>query len=311
MGTSQFQNYVVHCHSLRHVFVARKGVYLQADIMGQILTWTVPVRVLQVNLNGAKLYVFSFFVEFYATLLNFVNFRLCYVESFAYLHSKLYLAVKTEMKSKPRFMFGSLDEVVKYSGKDKSKERPCHDGQNFKSEQNHKEINLWHIANCNKDKRIEIENLNKVHTLKNYIRFSDSLSSVQKKISKLVNNYSSTSWCKATEHNIHTEDDSIVCGRVFRGLVFYLATEVHQALLKFVIEAFGGTIASFARSAQPSTVDKSITHFIVDGPRRLTFPGVYVQPQWVFDSANLRKPVAHHPYAPENTLPTHLSPFFN
>ncbi len=39
---SEFQSYVFHTHALRKMFVSIKGMYYQAEIQGQTITWLVP-----------------------------------------------------------------------------------------------------------------------------------------------------------------------------------------------------------------------------------------------------------------------------
>lgn len=44
----EWQAYVVKTHSLRKVFIAVKGFYYQAEVMGQTITWLVPHQLSQV-----------------------------------------------------------------------------------------------------------------------------------------------------------------------------------------------------------------------------------------------------------------------
>jgi len=44
---SEWQLYVMHTHSLRKVFLSIKGVYYQAEIMDQPVTWLVPYQFTQ------------------------------------------------------------------------------------------------------------------------------------------------------------------------------------------------------------------------------------------------------------------------
>ena len=46
----EFEAYVVRAHALRKVFVSVKGIYYQADIQGQAVTWLVPHNLAQVRL---------------------------------------------------------------------------------------------------------------------------------------------------------------------------------------------------------------------------------------------------------------------
>lgn len=44
---AEWQLYVMHSHSLRKVFLSIKGVYYQAEIMDQTVTWLVPYQFTQ------------------------------------------------------------------------------------------------------------------------------------------------------------------------------------------------------------------------------------------------------------------------
>lgn len=41
---AEFQNYVMNAKCLRKVFFSIKGIYYQADIKGQTITWIVPYQ---------------------------------------------------------------------------------------------------------------------------------------------------------------------------------------------------------------------------------------------------------------------------
>lgn len=45
--TAEFQHYVMQSRSLRKVFLSIKGIYYQADIKGQTVTWLVPYQFAQ------------------------------------------------------------------------------------------------------------------------------------------------------------------------------------------------------------------------------------------------------------------------
>jgi pescadillo protein len=45
--SAEWQLYVMRMHSLRKVFLSIKGVYFQAEVMGQTVTWLVPYQFTQ------------------------------------------------------------------------------------------------------------------------------------------------------------------------------------------------------------------------------------------------------------------------
>lgn len=113
--------------------------------------------------------------------------------------------------------------------------------------------------------------------------------------------------------DIDSEDSAAVCAALFRGMVFFLGREIPREQLLLVIRSFGGD-AGWAGEGSPfSEDDERITHHVIDRP---AVQGTivydtreYVQPQWVFDSANARVIVRAVLYAPGKVPPPHLSPF--
>jgi pescadillo protein len=53
---AEWQQYVMRTHSLRRVFLSIKGVYYQAEIMDQLVTWLVPYQFTQ-NVSSLCLFV--------------------------------------------------------------------------------------------------------------------------------------------------------------------------------------------------------------------------------------------------------------
>ncbi|KAG0169264.1 mRNA-binding ribosome synthesis protein [Apophysomyces sp. BC1034] len=73
---AEFQMYVMKAQCLRKVFFSIKGIYYQADIKGQTITWIVPYQFSQAVPTDVDFRVMLTFLEFYRTLVGFVNFRL-------------------------------------------------------------------------------------------------------------------------------------------------------------------------------------------------------------------------------------------
>uniref|UniRef100_A0AAQ5Z4F2 Pescadillo homolog n=1 Tax=Amphiprion ocellaris TaxID=80972 RepID=A0AAQ5Z4F2_AMPOC len=72
----EWMNYVIASRSLRKVFISIKGIYYQAEAMGQLITWLVPYQFSHDHPTDVDYRVMATFTEFYTTLLGFVNFRL-------------------------------------------------------------------------------------------------------------------------------------------------------------------------------------------------------------------------------------------
>ncbi len=112
--------------------------------------------------------------------------------------------------------------------------------------------------------------------------------------------------------DVDDADDAAVCGALFRGLAFFLGRETPREQLLLVARAFGAEVGWDGDGSPFAADDARVTHAVVDRPtpveRRLA-GREYVQPQWVFDSANARVLVRSELYAPGAPPPPHLSPF--
>ncbi|XVF60239.1 hypothetical protein PTKIN_Ptkin08bG0028800 [Pterospermum kingtungense] len=72
----EWQGYISCTNKLRKVFVAVKGIYCQAEVDGQKITWLAPHARQQVLTDDVDFNVMLTFLEFYEALLGFDNFQL-------------------------------------------------------------------------------------------------------------------------------------------------------------------------------------------------------------------------------------------
>lgn len=84
--TVEFMHVVIASRALRAVFVSIKGIYYQVELRGQIITWLVshnfsfePQSTDEVDFG-----TMTTFVEFYTTVLGFINFRLYHLMNLNY-----------------------------------------------------------------------------------------------------------------------------------------------------------------------------------------------------------------------------------
>ncbi|KAM0943638.1 hypothetical protein DsansV1_C13g0124301 [Dioscorea sansibarensis] len=72
----QWQAFISRTHKLRKTFISVKGIYYQAEVEGQKITWLTPHALQQVLTDDVDFNVMLTFLEFYEALLGFVNFKL-------------------------------------------------------------------------------------------------------------------------------------------------------------------------------------------------------------------------------------------
>ncbi|KAK6743961.1 hypothetical protein RB195_010952 [Necator americanus] len=74
--TAEFMHYIIEAHCLRNTFISIKGIYYQAEICGEKVTWIVPHDRGLPHVTDVDFTVMVTFAEFYVAMLGFVNFRL-------------------------------------------------------------------------------------------------------------------------------------------------------------------------------------------------------------------------------------------
>lgn len=72
----EFMTYCAVSQCFKKSFLSIKGIYFQAEIMGQPITWLVPYKFNQRLPFDVDYRVMGTFLEFYISLMKFVNFKL-------------------------------------------------------------------------------------------------------------------------------------------------------------------------------------------------------------------------------------------
>ncbi|CAN8256318.1 unnamed protein product [Cochlearia groenlandica] len=268
----EWQAYVSRNHALRKVFVSVKGIYYQAELEGQKITWLTPHAIQQVFTNDVDFSVLLTFLEFYETLLAFTNFKLYHSMNVKYppiLDSRLE-ALAADLYALSRYIDASSRGMVVEPKVDASSSSQSKDREES-------ELRLAQLQ----------------HQLP---------SSEPGALMHLVADNS-----KEVEENEETR----VCKSLFKDLKFFLSREVPRESLLFVLPAFGGIVSWEGEGAPFKEDDESITHHIIDKPSagHLYLSREYVQPQWIYDCVNARIILPTEKYMVGSIPPPHLSPF--
>ncbi|KAH8682484.1 pescadillo [Xylariales sp. PMI_506] len=316
----EFQHYLIVSKSLRKSFLSIKGIYYQATIQGEDILWLVPYKFNQRIVGDIDFRIMGTFVQFYMTLLKFINFR---------LYSSIGLVYP------PKF--------------DQAKDEAAAELGAFTLEGNHAAV----IADAPSQPEItngENEKATDPATQAAVNKFI-------KKLKETEGESKSDSDASSTENEEQAGDaidkfEPVAPGgdallqptnsggdpsSLFANCTFFLSRETPRQPLEFILKAFGckrvGWDAVLGEGAYTTNEkDPAITHQIVDRPpvqaaaeeggdgednqtsqklgSNQRMPGrTYVQPQWVWDSVNDEELKRPDLYAPGAQLPPHLSPF--
>lgn len=282
----EFQYYVAQTHSLRKVFVSIKGIYYQAEIFGQTITWITPHHFNQRITKNIDYKIMLAFLEFHEVLMGFVNFKLFHNLGLKYppQHSE-------EKLSQGEFFKSLIAESLTTKKEEETKES--------------KEV-----------RRMKKRSEGRLKTL------SETIQSIQNDMEEEDNNLDNDDHNDGDEEednldvfdssDVKLAEEDSVYSTLFKDCLFFISREVPRESLEFVIRSFGGSI-----TWEGGLIDESsdqITHQIVDRGVDPTNPHPnreYIQPQWVYDSVNEKALLPVDLYKPTAKLPPHLSPFVN
>ncbi|KAM5472855.1 mRNA-binding ribosome synthesis protein nop7 [Microsporum audouinii] len=311
----EFQHYLIATNSLRKSFLSIKGIYYQATIQGQDILWLVPYRFVQQVSGDIDFRIMGTFVEFYTTLLGFVNFRL-------YTSIGLVYPPKFDVRSDEK---GAELAAFTLEGKKINDENTAIEAaENKESEPASKEMQ------------------EKVNSILKNVKVDTAPEAVAEDTPAEREDAIDTFEPKAPDADTlpQPQISGNEAAALFAPLTIFISRETPRAPLEFLLRAFGckrvGWDSVLGDGAfTHDELDPRITHQIVDRPPLIEsalpplpqnpqegeesiprvrpghrIPGrIYVQPQWVWDCVNDGKLLRPDLYAPGAILPPHLSPW--
>ena len=323
----EFQHYLIITHSLQKSFLSIKGIYYQATIQGQDILWLAPYKFVQRVTGDVDFRIMGTFVEFYTTLLGFVNFR---------LYTTIGLIYPPRFDSLSDEKGGELSAIaleasgIEEAQKSQSVQQLVVDGE-ANSKVDHKILN--------DDVQKQIAAIEEHPNAEQHIAQEQGQHGASDQdVSDAVDAFEITG--DDADVLPQPQASSNEAGSLFAPFTFFLSRETPRQPLEFILRAFGckriGWDAVLGDGAFTNNeTDPIITHQIVDRPPVASLPEepqvsgdpsdpasavavrpgyrvpgrTYVQPQWVWDCINEVKLLRPDLYAPGATLPPHLSPW--
>ncbi|CAJ1977050.1 unnamed protein product [Sphenostylis stenocarpa] len=278
----EWQAFISRTHKLRKTFVSVKGIYYQAEVEGQTITWLSPHSLQQVVSDDVDIITMLNFLQLYEPLLSFVNFRLYHSINLKYppiLDPRLE-ALAADLYALSRYVSANTRPSIVNS-----------EASQAESEQLGTKQEMAETGNETSELRLA--------QLQNQLPSNEPGA-----LMHLVDEVTGED---------EEDQDTKECKNLFKNMKFFLSREVPRESLLFVIPAFGGIVSWEGEGAPFGESDQSITHQIVDreaqGHRFLSRD--YVQPQWVYDCVNARIILPTDNYLVGRIPPPHLSPFIN
>ncbi|KAI5467397.1 pescadillo [Mariannaea sp. PMI_226] len=311
----EFQHYLIMSQSVTKSFLSIKGIYYQANIQGEDILWLVPYRFNQRVVGDVDFRIMGTFIEFYMTLLGFINFR-------------LYTSVG--LKYPPKFDKSKDENAAELGaftleGKTlvgAEEQKQLEDSEHKPDPKTQAAVNK--VLKKLKSKDSEDESISATDDQTD----GDDNSGAIDKFEPVVS---------GGDVLPQPSNAGNAPGSLFSNFTFYLSRETPRQPLEFLLKAFGckrvGWDAVLGDGAfTTNELDPAITHHIVDRPpiqatagedgegednqtsqklaTNMRVPGrTYIQPQWVWDCVNDGELKEAHLYAPGASLPPHLSPF--
>ncbi|GJN90187.1 hypothetical protein Rhopal_003186-T1 [Rhodotorula paludigena] len=310
---AEWQLYVMRTRALRKVFLSIKGIYFQAEVQGQTVTWLVPYMFTQNIPSDLDYRIMLTFLELYQTLLGFVFFRL-YTDNNLVYPPKL-----DEVLDENGAGLGAL--LLEEAG---AKGLVVEQLPEVEGEQAQEKKRVYA-----KDVRKQIAEIEKAGA-----QGGEAEASVEDQADSAAATFAGAADDAALELDVFptpagadesdptttvSQPSSLTASTsLFAPYFFFLSREVTRPTLEFVIRSFGGRVGwdPVLGAGSPFKEDDArITHHVLDRPvlpaSAAAHPGkrAYVQPQWVVDCINKKTLLPTDEYKPGAVLPPHLSPF--
>ena len=318
-----WQFYVAKSRSLRKVFVSVKGVYFQASIMGEDVTWLCPHPFTQVVPPEVDIRVMATFLEFYEVFMKFVLFKLYHTIQLRYPPN-----VDVNMKDAGGFLLAVQAASLEGPGPSESNNLVI----NSIAVTDTASMSKDESGKSTKNKLVAADPLNgnkeKLHAI---LAKDQELSIDTDVLSESASRVPSVSVFQSLMDDVlqsggqeeeEDEERRVFRGRgladqgtdptqLFTGLRFFINREVNLEWAQLCIFSFGGLVGWDGELSPYGESDPRITHQVVDRPLNTSngHSREYVQPQWVFDCINARVLLPTLRYQPNVALPPHLSPF--
>ncbi|KAG7391044.1 mRNA-binding ribosome synthesis protein [Phytophthora boehmeriae] len=298
----EWQNYVVATRALTKVFVSIKGIYYQANVQGQTITWLVPHQFTPTMDKRVDVRVMLTFLEFYQVLLRFVNAQLYMQIGVAY-PPKINLsldAAGAQLAAIELERVKEDEEDVEDDKNDDETDGEAEPAKDISQQQKDSEKRIKTLSGAFVGEDAKTEEFEEDDEEDTYGEMSEPLEAAFASNQLAAQIYN--------EQRKERSEKSL-----FSGLCFFLSREVPAACLELVLRSHGATLGWDGAGSPFDEKSERITHHIMDRPHQghRYFNREYVQPQWVFDSVNngILLPLAR--YVPGAELPPHLSPFVN
>ncbi|KAL1305261.1 hypothetical protein AAFC00_002173 [Neodothiora populina] len=331
----EFEHYLIRTNSLRKSFLSIKGIYYQATIQGQDILWLVPYKFVQRVTGDVDFRIMATFVDFYTTLLGFVNYRL-------YTSAGLVYPPKFNAQSDEQ---GAELTAFTIQGANQA----AISGDAPATTQDGAQKQISQKAQAEADKLLSGPAASQEEPTSSYATANELPSS---SATVEAENGDETTTNADGLDKFETVDQSAdqlyqptglsqsTASTLFSDMTIFLSRETPRAPLEFILRSFGCNRLAWDAILGPGAYtndesDRRITHQIVDRPD-LPLPAVpdedeeqtqnavqkgrlrpgervpgriYVQPQWVWDSINAGRLLRPDLYAPGAALPPHLSPW--
>lgn len=299
----QWQHYIAKSRTLHKVFVSVKGVYFQAEIMAEPVTWIVPHQFTQAVPKEVDVRVMLTFLEFYEVFLQFVMFKLYSAQNMQYPPK-----VDQQLEAEGCFLAALKSDRLESAPADAAEAAPAAESTTGKPTKGKAVLNKTSAETLSTLPKLLKELGNQEEEDDEEL---EEIGLLTAPLSEALAVRAEDSDDDETEQRVFATQSTDPLKRLFANLVFFVNREVPLEWMQLCTLSFGAKVAWDGPLSPYAVDDARITHHIVDRPQQgvQSASREYVQPQWVFDCINAQVLLPVHNYRPGCKLPPHLSPF--